>query len=274
MRNALPPWLGRALGPALAALALTGSAGADVLPVELELSLEGVVPGSGTTTATGLATVNGSAGGAHVASLALPGGVLTSQGTNTPATTSVFTQTLVSLANASGTFTGGAAGPLRGALAIEGQVRFCLAFGCALFLDVPFTQNGTRGIGLGGDPITTSALGVALSLAGGSWTTGTVSLVTSNGTLTRQGLAHGPLSGTSSTAAPGGELQLVTPIAITVLADPPTSLPLFGGLTVRFAPEPAGWGAGAVGVAALALGAHRRRRQAAAFSRNRRPPRE
>lgn len=138
-------------------------------------------------------------------------------------------------------------------MAVPGNLRLGILTGCGFFFDVPFTQDGTRGVGLPGGPVTVVQSGNVFSLQGGPWTLGTVSVATSNGTPTRQGFAHGPLSGTSSTALPGGELQLVTPVALSLgAASLPTILALFGALTVRFAPEPA------TGLA-LALGARRRR---------------
>jgi predicted tellurium resistance membrane protein TerC len=53
------------------------------------------------------------------------------------------------------------------------------------------------------------------------------------------GFARGPASGTSSTAQPGGALQLVTPIAITTNLGVDNLIFAFGILTVRFVPEPA-----------------------------------
>jgi hypothetical protein len=57
---------------------------------------------------------------------------------------------------------------------------------------------------------------------------------------TRMGFAHDPASGITSTAQPGGALQLVTPIQ--VYASPPyfkSHYASFATLSVRFVPEPA-----------------------------------
>lgn len=52
------------------------------------------------------------------------------------------------------------------------------------------------------------------------------------------GIRHGPASGTSSTAAPSGELQLVTPIVISTSIGASSTIPGFAVMTLHFVPEP------------------------------------
>ena len=52
-----------------------------------------------------------------------------------------------------------------------------------------------------------------------------------------EGFVHGPFSFTGSTATPGGELSLVTPVVIRA-SQPLGTQMAFGRLTVRFVPEP------------------------------------
>jgi hypothetical protein len=76
-------------------------------------------------------------------------------------------------------------------------------------------------------------------------------------TATVAGFAHGPASGTSSTAALGGVIQLVTPATVT--AQGTTKVPVFTALRLHFVPEPAMVVLLASGVGALAwLGSRRR----------------
>jgi hypothetical protein len=170
----------------------------------------------------------------------------------------------VDLTVGGGTLAVGAGGTLSGAIPIPGNARLCLVTGCGFFFDVPFTANGTRGVALGGAPIvqTIGALGT-LSLLGAPFRTGNAVVQTTVGLAWLGGFAHGPLSLTSSTAAPQGVLQAVTPVSVGLVQSGQTVLvlPIFGLLEVKLLPEPAPLAAFSAGGALLAwLGARRARR--------------
>lgn len=139
------------------------------------------------------------------------------------------------------------------ALAVPGAARLCLFYaGCnSGSIGVPFTQGGTRGVGLGG---TVAVASPQISLLAAPWTihTAEVSLPVSNGAslpLRSFGFVHGPLSfafsaqGTWNGA--GGEIQLVTPLRIDGLGDTPAAG--FARLHLAYLPEPRrlAWACGA-----------------------------
>ena len=81
------------------------------------------------------------------------------------------------------------------------------------------------------------------SIEAAPWTlhTATVALATPGGgelPVYASGFVHGAGSVTGSTAAPGGVVQLVTPIRI--ISNQGSQMGAFGRLSVRFLPEP-GW---------------------------------
>jgi hypothetical protein len=209
-------------------------------------------------TGTGVATVNGSGGGGHLTTLRVAGGI--SAVTVVPFTDpSVTSVTRVTAAVTLGT---GTLGPISGGtlasniLPVQGVVTVCAPFlgTCTFTGMVPLTLNGTRGVGIGGGPIVGSGF-ITLSLTGQPWTAGVAT--TPGTTVTAAGFAHGPASGTSSTAAPGGVIQLVTPATVT--AQTTTTVPVFTALRLRFVPEPAMALLLASGVGCLAwLGSRRR----------------
>jgi hypothetical protein len=91
--------------------------------------------------------------------------------------------------------------------------------------------------------------GFKLSVQGAPWTIGIASITnvtttTPNGgvstyTKTLQGFVHGPASGTSSTAAISGVLQIVTPVLIeTNLGAPDTWQAVWADVRLHFIPEP------------------------------------
>jgi hypothetical protein len=158
---------------------------------------------------------------------------------------------LVDLSNAAGDFSGS---PLAGPMAALGSATLCLFAACDAAppanLLIPFTEAGTRGIGIGGPPIAVSGL-VNLTVQGAPWTVGKVTSASAAVT----GFVHGPASGGAATAAvAGGSLQLVTPIRIQTNLVTSPELPAFGILTLTFVPEPGTLllvAAGAAGLAAL-----------------------
>ena len=120
-----------------------------------------------------------------------------------------------------------------GAIPIGGMVRVCLlSTACTTFasfaMTVPTTVNGVpgdgvKGIGVGGLLTLGGYGGIRVSIQAAPWTIGTVFgqnvVETSEGALissvwTMRGWAHGPASGTSSTAAVDGRMKIVTPAQI------------------------------------------------------------
>lgn len=262
----------RPLLAAALALGIAGAAGADQRVFKATLSLEGLNPPQPPlATRFGVATVNGAGTSNHVSNLALAAGLFAVDTTFTVTPTPSFpiTEVRLDLGNKAGAFAGGGGGVLAGPMPLPGNVRLCALGDCTLFFDAPLTVNGTRGLGIGGTLMGAAGIGGALTLKGGVWRTGMASIATSSGVVSRTGFAHGPLSATSSTAAPQGALQLVTPIAVSVSSVPGLVNPLFGVLDVKFLPEP---GAGALlgsGALVLAgLGAWRARHSRRRFARS------
>jgi hypothetical protein len=243
------------------ALSLVGEARAASLPFSGTLTLEIgslppiVVSGSGT------AGLNGLGGLGHLASLQLAGGTF--------ATSTTFAITDPDAAPLSGLGLVLANGPasfvfggftLDGKMALPGQATVCLFAACdggpPANLNIPFTQGGTRGVGLGGAPITVKGL-VNVSVTGAPWTSGTVFAYPLF--LTRMGFVHGPASGGASSAAnASGVVQLVTPIRIETNIAADNILPAFATLNLQFVPEPATLLLASLG--ALGLGVLGRRR--------------
>ncbi len=189
-----------------------------------------IIPGSGS------ATVNGTAGGLHVSSLALAGGTFGPVSASLPVTAgSVRSVWFTSLANASGSFTFPSGGPM----ALSGLAKLCVFAGCFPSVDVPLTG------GIGGTQVVPGA--VNLTLQHNPWVaTGAQAItlhdgasVVTFGTGLPQGFQHGPASGTSSTAQPSGVVQLVTVSrAFTSLTGAFPEFPVFAVLTLHFVPEP------------------------------------
>jgi hypothetical protein len=242
----------------LATLLVAISAAAEVWQFEATYSLGGIANPAPVGTGVGLATVNGSGGGSHVSSLAVPGGLVSIQSTTTPTGTSPpYTKLIVSMTPGAGSFAGGSGtGILAGTLPVPGNVRVCLFASCGFAVDVPFTENGTRGVGIGGTVTAPTGLGSGVvSIVGATWDTATATVSSSQGPVTIMGFAHGPASLTSSTLATNGVLQLVTPAQVNfTLGATSLPLPAFASLQVRFLPEPglfAGLSASALMVASL-----------------------
>ncbi len=79
---------------------------------------------------------------------------------------------------------------------------------------------------------------------------------------TAMGFAHGPASATTSAIAPGGTLQLVSPLVFRPGAGIEGPLIVVGRLTFSFVPEPATGFLLGLGVAGLAAASRARRRTA------------
>jgi hypothetical protein len=136
----------------------------------------------------------------------------------------------------------------RRALPLRGLARLCLfSTACGTHIPLPFTRatpsGGLEGVGIGGRVTVGGGGPLRFSIEGAPWTlhTATVALATPGGgelPLYASGFVHGAGSVTGSTAAPGGVVQLVTPIRIT--SNQPSQMGAFGRLSIRFLPEP-GW---------------------------------
>jgi hypothetical protein len=247
-----------------------GTASAELLRWEGTLTLDFVHPSYPPLSLTGggVATVNGSGSLGNLNSLRLAGGIT---GTGRVFITDPAVAPLLSLRAtvALGTGTlgpisgGGGAPPLtQSVLTLGEMVRLCINFLCgASFVPLPLTVDGTRGAGIGG-LITVNGYGTpSISVTGAPWTIGTAVVstgATANGgptaTALRSGFAHGPTSGTTSTANLGGVVQLVTPIQFTSTMLPPLQrIGLFGELKIVLVPEPSTALLLGAGFAALAL---------------------
>ena len=274
-------------GAILLSVAFSTSSTASVLSWEgsLELHLT-ELPRAFFFTGTGVATVNGSGGGAYLSTLRLAGGI---SGMGTIPQTDPETPTFISLRADVGLGTGTVSGlsggaPIGNGVAalLTGRLTQCwLLPGCVNYWPIPLTKNGTRGVGFGGTIVVRSFFkhAPAFSLFGAPWTLGTPIItgvpnritLTQNGiitsrftvheTRTARGFVHGPASGTSSAAAASGAVQLVTPIRLqTHNASPHNLMPAFGVLALRFVPEPSGPLLLGAGIALLAVGCRKRRR--------------
>jgi hypothetical protein len=242
----------------------------------------------------GAANVNGTGGTGHLSTLNIPqwiggSGVVKAaiQGTGKVPVTDPNAAPLLELRGTitlgSGTLTGMSAGggglimraPLAavsgtgvGTMPVQGLFKMCILFGgCGSFIPVPMTQNGTKGVGIGGlMTVNGYGAGIQISVVGAPWTVATAVITgipTANGgfeTSTAFGFAHGPASATSSTAMPGGVIQLVSPnLTITSLGTG-TVVGLFSTLTIQFVPEPGTFLLFGAGVAALGVVGRRRRK--------------
>lgn len=257
-----------------------GSAAAERLSfsgvVELEI---GTLPPVGVT-GTGVATVNGSGGLGHLTTIALNGGI--TGGDVVPITDPIVTVGGIVSVQATGTLGAGTLAPVSGAiqstlpsltqstLPVRGEARLCLyAVGCGAALTLPLTSgSGSKGWGVGGLITAGGAGNIRVSVVAAPWTVKTQQVTnrTDNGGLTfptSKGFAHGPASGTSSTALTGALVQFVTPLQVTTIGIPGNNdkIALFGRLTLHFIPEPTLLVMLGVGAAGLAVLGRRRLRR-------------
>jgi hypothetical protein len=139
-------------------------------------------------------------------------------------------------------------------LPIRGLAKLCLlSTACTQFIPIELTQNGTRGLGIGG-LITggKATAGIRISIEAAPWTIKTATLldqITTPNTpggvkqfvnVTSGGFAHGPSTTTASTAQPSGIVQLITPMQVVtnLTSGSNAKLSLFSALRIRFVPEP------------------------------------
>jgi membrane protease YdiL (CAAX protease family) len=249
----------RGLRPLLASVALLFAAlpsRADVLIFEGELRFEpaaAAVPAL-SVSGVGVATVNPMGGGIALETLALAGGPVGDAllpVTDPLVSNGGFVALAMSVAAGAGTFApfqptlSFASAPLtQASLPVTGDLRVCMFFpDCAASFGIGLSTSGGDGVGVGG-LVTAHPQGtIMLSLHAAPWTVGsaTLPLTTSAGgsfVAVAAGGVHGPYSFTGSTALPGGEVQLVTPIRIVSSVAGPAPPSGFGRLRIRFVPEP------------------------------------
>jgi hypothetical protein len=211
-------------------------------------------------TGTGVATVNGSSGLGHLNTVRLAGG-LTGSGTvpvTDPETT--MTNGIVAIAfvapGGTGTLAFGSMTTATGTAAtlpVPGFAKICLldpACNPGGFLQLPFTEltpnsNAIEGFGIGGLVTVGGQGSIKISVVANPWTLGQATALdqTDNlGIITRAvtGFAHGPASLTSSTAAPSGVVQFVTPLQVStnLTGGSAAVISLLGKLRLHFVPEP------------------------------------
>jgi hypothetical protein len=258
-RPRTPIWSGLAAAVVIATLA-AAPASAVVLPFTgtLTVDLNGIISG---WTGAGSATVNGSGAGGHLSSLSLPAGAFPTAGLTTVITSPAafpIQGLQITANNGAGAFAETGMGTLRGTMPIQGVSKVCLFAACGSAVanvSVPLSV-----IGVGGQGVATGAANVTVE--GAPWTTGTAAIIPPfSAPLTRMGFAHGPASNSGSTAAPGGSLQLVTPIVVwTNLGVDQPSIFGFTSITLHFVPEPATFALAAGGLVLFAIaGRHRRK---------------
>lgn len=242
---------------AVFALSLLASrAGAALVPFEgtIEIDLSGIVT---SFAGAGIATIDD--GDAHVSSIEFTSGSWQTSAlvlAVTDPSSAPIRGIQITAANGAGAFAENGGGTLVGAMPMLGAAKVCLFGACGAAvanLTVPLHV-----IGVGGRVAATGLLNVTVE--GAPWTTGTaVNFVPYTPFLsTRMGGRHGPASMTSSTAVPGGSIQLVTPYRVwTNLGVDQPSVFGFVTATLRFVPEPTTLGLLSGGCAWLGLRARR-----------------
>jgi len=242
-------------------------------------------------TGTGVATLNGGAGGSHVTTLTL--GASEISGTQVVPVTDpdgVFVSirlTATGGAGVLGKIVPGSSGDTIVALTKNtmglagGLVRLCLVVGCGVNLPLNLAPGGGIGAGLGGQQTIGGSGSLRISIDARPWTilTGTMidqpdtggSINSTGGAGTGfefvkvTGTAHGPASLASTVAlggasGPAGVLQFVTPTQVTTNITNTSAKKSSGSsiLTIRPVPEPGMMLLIVSGVAGLAVLGHRR----------------
>jgi hypothetical protein len=264
---------------ALGALAVfaAGGAGATAMSVEATLTVEYGLTDPVSLNGVGVVSANAVAGGDRLVSLRV--GPIDYGDSDrvlftTPSVTSlVKSYDLQGVSGRRGFFfdlshaTTSPAKLTKNTLPIAGIARICLlTSGCisGLTLEADLSQNGTRGVGIGGTITASFSLSptpLELSFHHAPWQLAPATLLqsTANGIVTAMatGYARGPLSNTSTAAKIGGTIQLITPSQVYTLGVPgghSDTQALFTRLTLNFVPEPRLLlllGPGVVGLAVL-----------------------
>ena len=261
---------------AIGALAVgaAGGAGATVMSVQAILTVEYGTTAPVHLNGVGVATVNPIAGGDRLVSLQV-GPIFYGDSdrvlfTDPVVTALVKSYDLQGVSGQSGFFfdlSGATASPAKlsqNTLPIAGIARICLLFvGClsSTTVEVDLTQNGTRGIGIGGTITagTTTAFFIELHHAPWQLAPATLLQSTVSGIITKMatGYVRGPLSNTSTAAKVGGAIQLIAPTQVHTMGVPggfSDTQALLTRLTLTFVPEPGLLlllGPGVVGLALL-----------------------
>jgi hypothetical protein len=278
---------------AILALGLVGSASAAKLNYQgTTIILLGEF-GTGFFTGGGVATVNGSGGEGHLnqlrlaASRGVPGGEFTTPVTD-PETVGngIGAIQFVGVEGGTGTLgniSGGASsnGNLSpNTFPLRGLVKICLlSTACDQgSLNLILTQTttvppGVKGAGIGGLVTIGGQGAIRMSIVAAPWTIKTATVVDDITTavsrnrtflnITMKGFAHGPLSGTTSTANVSGVVQVVTPNQVRTNLPQGSNLKVSAAVSsvIHFVPEPGLLLLLGSGVTGLALLGRRRLRK-------------
>jgi hypothetical protein len=204
--------------------------------------------------ASGTLTLNGSAGGASLASLALGASEFeTAQQRVIVNDPSVFPMAGVQLTarNDAATFDGS---PLGAPMRLQGAMKVCLYGTCGSDYNISNLSVPLSIIGYGGTHWVQGAF--YMTIVGAPWTTATVSA----GTATAMGFVAGAGgNGASTAASQGGHVRLVTPAFIQSQIGAFSFIPIIGTLDLHFVPEPGTLAMLGLGSAGLACAGLRRR---------------
>jgi len=248
--------LASAIGALVVGAAAAGRA--TEMPVEATLTIEYGTTEPVQLTGVGVATVNPIVGGDRLVSLQVGpidyGDSDSVLFTDPVVTALVKSYDLRGVSGQSGAFfdlshaTTSPAKLTQNTLPIAGIARICLLFsGClsSTTVEVDLTQNGTRGIGIGGTVTAGNTTGFRVSLHNAPWQLAPATLLQSTvgGVITAMatGYARGPLSNSSTAAKTGGSIQLIAPTQVYTEGVPggySDQQALFTRLTLKFVPEP------------------------------------